>query len=72
MKNKPMDKILISKRNARMLMDAELTDEQLGAVCRALLSYQSRGTLPAMDPVCMAFWKCIRADMKREFGEGVR
>ena len=25
-----------------------------------------------MDPVSLAIWKAIRADMKREFGEGIR
>ena len=71
--NKLMDPMLISRRNAQLLQDAELTDEQLGGFMIALLSYQYRGKLPEdIDPVVLAFWRAIRADMKREFGEGIR
>ena len=71
--NKLMDPMLISRRNAQLLQDAELTDEQLGSFVIALLSYQYRGELPEdTDPVVLAFWRAIRADMKREFGEGIR
>ena len=44
--NKLMDPMLISRRNAQLLQDAELTDEQLGGFMIALLSYQYRGKLP--------------------------
>lgn len=73
MKNKPVDLILLKKQHCQMLMDAELTDQQLGSFCKALLCYQDEGKLPEdIDPVSLAFWKAIRADMKREFGEGIR
>ena len=73
MKKKLMDPMLISRRNAQMLLDAELTQEQIGSVYKALLCYQYEGILPEnMNPVSLAFWKAIRADMKREFGEGIR
>ena len=73
MKKKLMDPLLISRRNAQMLLDAELTQEQIGSVYKALLCYQYEGSLPEnMNPVSLAFWKAIRADMKREFGEGIR
>ena len=73
MNAKLMDPMLLSRRNAQLLQDAELTNEQLGDFMMALLSYQYRGELPEdIDPVTLAFWRAIRADMKREFGEGVR
>ena len=77
MKNKKetklMNPLLLSERNMQLLWDAELTETQWGQFSRALLSYQFRGELPQeMDPVVLALWKAIRADMKREFGEGVR
>ena len=73
MKKKLMNPMLISRRNAQMLLDAELTKDQIGCVYMALLTYQYEGVLPEnMDPVSMASWKAIRADMKREFGEGIR
>ena len=73
MKKKLMDPMLISRRNAQMLLDAELTPDQMGSVYMALLTYQYRGVLPEnMDPVSLTIWKLIRADMKREFGEGIR
>ena len=73
MKNKLMDPILIGRRHYHMVRDAELTLEQIGRIFMALKTYQFEGTLPEnMDPVSMAFWKVIRADLKREFGEGVR
>lgn len=71
--NKLMDPLLLSRRNAQILQDSGMTEEQLGMFSIALLSYQFRGKLPDnMDPVALAFWKVVRADMKREFGEGVR
>ena len=73
MKKKLMDPMLLSRRNAQMLLDAELTQEQMGCVYMALLTYQYKGVLPEnIDPVSLAIWKAIRADMKREFGEGIR
>lgn len=73
MENKLMDPILIHKRYFRMMQDAELTNRQIGAVVMALICYQTEGKLPRnMGPVCRAFWKLIHADMKREFGEGIR
>ena len=77
MKNKKetklMDPLLLSKRNAQLLLDAELSYKQMGEFVLTLLRYQDRGTLPQkIDPAVLALWKAIRADMKREFGEGVR
>ena len=73
MKKKLMDPIWIHRRHYHMMVDAELTKEQIGAVFHALLLYQAEGTLPEnIAPVPLMFWKIIHADMKREFGEGVR
>ena len=72
-KKKLMDPMLLSKRNAQILMDAQMTGSQMGNFVLALLGYQAEGKLPEnMDPVSLALWKVVRADMKREFGERVR
>lgn len=73
MKKNRMDTMLLSRRNYQILKDAELTDAQIGRFVLAMLSYQEEGTLPKnMDPATLAVWKVIHADMKREFGEGIR
>ena len=73
MKKKLMDPILISKENMEMLLDAQLTDEQMGGCIDALMSYQFEGKLPEkVDPVSLVMWRLLRADMKRHFGDGIR
>ena len=69
--NKLMEPMLLSRRNAQILRDSGITKKQLGMFFMVLLGYQSEGKMPDnVDPA--ALWKVIRADMKREFGEGVR
>ena len=71
--NKLMEPMLLSRRNAQILRDSGITKKQLGMFFMVLLGYQSEGKMPDnVDPVVLALWKVIRADMKREFGEGVR
>ena len=73
MENKLMDPILIHRRYYQMMKDGELSNRQIGVVVMALISYQTEAKVPrSMGPVCRAFWKFIYADMKREFGEGIR
>ena len=73
MKKNIMDPMLLSRQNYQIVKDAELTNEQIGQFVLALLTYQVEGTLPEdMDPEALTVWKVIRADMKRQFGEGIR
>ena len=73
MKKKIVDPLLLSRQNYQIVKDAELTNEQIGQFVLALLTYQVEGTLPEdMDPEALTVWKVIHADMKRQFGEGIR
>lgn len=73
MKKNLMNPMLMSRRNYQILKDAELSDCQWGCLFEALLRYQEEGKLPEnIDPVTLTMWKVIHADMKRQFGEGIR
>lgn len=66
MENKQMDYSPLWNRYLPMFEDAELTEQQVGALTLAMMRFQARGEMPVnLDPMCKVFWSVIHEDLKR-------
>ena len=66
MENKQMDYSPLWNRYLPMFEDAELTEQQVGALILAMMRFQARGEMPVnLDPMCKVFWSVIHEDLKR-------
>ena len=65
MENKEMDYAPLWNRYLEMFEDAELTEQQVGALTLAMLKYQKRGERPTnLDSWCKVLWSVIHQDLK--------